>query len=83
MIDSRVLPIVLSEIEKTDGNYKILIMPDHPTPLMIRTHTSDPVPFMIYDSSKSVNGDKFTEENAAKTGFLIEKGIDLMPYFLK
>ena len=47
MIDSRVLPIVLDALKEYD-DYKIMVLPDHPTPIVTGTHASDPVPFMIY-----------------------------------
>ncbi len=81
LIDELVLAPVLKELEKYD-DYKILIMPDHPTPLSIKTHTSSPVPFMIYQKSKKLDGIKFTEANAASTGLYIDKSMDLMPMFL-
>ena len=59
-------------------------MPDHPTPLYIKTPTSDPVPFMIYDSQVAADGcDCLTEENARKTGVFIDDSTELMPMFLK
>ena len=58
-------------------------MTDHPTPLVTKTHSSEPVPFMIFDSSLDYDGaDTFTEENAVKSGFYIDKSVDLMPMFL-
>ncbi len=51
-IDSRVLPIVIKGLEEIGEDYKIMILPDHPTPLSTRTHASDPVPYMIYQKSK-------------------------------
>ncbi len=81
LIDELVLAPVLKELEKYD-DYKILIMPDHPTPLSIKTHTSSPVPFMIYQKSKKHDGIKFTEANSASTGLYIDKSMDLMPMFL-
>ena len=63
----------------------MLVLPDHPTPLALRTHTRDAVPFMIYDSTKVYEkiADSFTEENAAKSGLIIEEGYKLMDEFLK
>ncbi|MFZ5648827.1 MAG: cofactor-independent phosphoglycerate mutase [Bacillota bacterium] len=82
-IDSKVLGPVLSQMEEF-GHYKILVLPDHPTPLSIMTHTADPVPFVIFDSRRpGYNpGVKYCEEEAAK-GRFIEKGHDLMGMFLK
>ena len=51
-IDSKVLPIVLKGLEEIGEDYKIMILPDHPTPLSTKTHAGDPVPYMIYQKSK-------------------------------
>lgn len=84
-IDSRVLPIVLKGLEEIGDDYKIMILPDHPTPLSTRTHASDPVPYMIYQKSKETDSgvDSIDEESAKLTGKYIENGYDLMPRFIK
>lgn len=82
-IDKRVLEPMLSGLAKFD-DYKILIMPDHATPLALKTHTNDPVPFLIYHKNGEVEGvDVFTEKTAATTGVFIEKGYTAMDLFLK
>lgn len=82
-IDSRVLPIVLEALEKYD-DYKVMILPDHPTPIVTGTHASDPVPFMIYHKKDEKNSgvDSINEETASKTGIFIEEGPSLMGRFL-
>lgn len=82
-IDSRVLPIVLEALEKYD-DYKVMILPDHPTPIVTGTHASDPVPFMIYhkNGEKDSGVDSINEETASKTGIFIEEGSSLMGRFL-
>ena len=61
----------------------MLIMPDHPTPIKLKTHVSDPVPYVIYDSTKELDTNlSYTEENGKKTGLYIEKGYTLMNRFL-
>ncbi len=83
LIDSRVLPIVLKALEKYD-DYKVMILPDHPTPIVTGTHASDPVPFMIYHKKdeKDSGVDSINEESASKTGIFIEEGPSLMSRFL-
>lgn len=83
LIDSRVLPIVLEALEKYD-DYKVMILPDHPTPIVTGTHASDPVPFMIYhkNGEKDSGVDSINEETASKTGIFIEEGSSLMGRFL-
>ena len=83
-IDKRALKTILEYLDASGEDYRILIMPDHPTPLDIMTHSSDPVPFMLYDSRKPQNGvSLFDEENAAKTGIFIEHGPDIMDILLE
>ena len=84
MIDSRVLTKMLDYLNGCGDNYRILIMPDHPTPLETMTHSSAPVPFLIYDSRKKENGvSSFTEKNAAETGEFVEHGPDIMSMLLE
>lgn len=83
MIDEHILgPVV--EFLKGYDDFAVLICPDHPTPLSIRTHTSTPVPYLIYDSKNEINsGVKvFCEKEARETGNYIEKGFTMMNYFL-
>ena len=84
MIDSRVLTKMLDYLNGCRDDYRILIMPDHPTPLETMTHSSAPVPFLIYDSRKKENGvSSFTEKNAAETGEFVEHGPDIMSMLLE
>ena len=81
-IDGRILARLLDELPKY-GEYRILIMPDHPTPLVTKTHASDPVPFLIYDSEKPAAGvDTFNETTAAATGIYYDHGPDIMNVLL-
>ena len=83
LIDEKVLKVVKEYLDATD-DYRILIMPDHPTPLNIKTHSSEPVPFLIFDSKNKENGvDTFTEETAESTGVFIEHGPSVMDKLLK
>jgi 2,3-bisphosphoglycerate-independent phosphoglycerate mutase len=65
--------------------YKVLVLPDHFTPLSVRTHTADPVPYVIYsneDGATSFHGETFDEVSAGRSGILIEKGFELVERFL-
>lgn len=66
-------------------DYRILLMPDHPTPIELKTHTDEPVPFVIYDSrAKRRNSAGFSEEILEAEGAVrIERGHELMDYFIK
>ena len=61
------------------GAFRVLILPDHPTPIKFRTHTDEPVPFMLWGAGFAANGAKrFTEVEAKSTGFFIEEGYKIM-----
>jgi len=82
MIDSRVLPILEEGLEQYE-DYKILLLPDHPTPIVTRTHASDPVPYLLYQKSAPKTGvDTINEETAKATGIYVENGPAMMPHFL-
>lgn len=81
IIDEKILGPVLKALDKYD-DYKVLIMPDHATPLSLRTHTNDPIPFLIYKKSTPTVGGKFTEEGAKESGIFIENGYKIMEYFI-
>ena len=83
MIDERVLARVLPELDKYD-DYKVMVLPDHPTPIVTMTHAGDAVPYLIYQKSKaSDNGIECFTENTAKTaGNYVEVGYTLMDSFI-
>lgn len=84
-IDKLILKPVLSHLKKSGERYKILVMPDHYTPIRLRTHSADPVPFVLYDSENEQEYDEdrnFTEESAEK-GCIFEKGADISKAFLR
>jgi len=84
LIDEKVVGFLKKEFEKNNIEYKMLIMPDHPTPISLKTHVSEPVPYVIFDSTKNNgSGLSYNEENGNKTGIYFENGYDLMPHFLK
>lgn len=82
LIDEKVLPVVVEALEKYD-DYKIMILPDHPTPITTMTHASDPVPYMIYHKKGETEGvDTINEETAKATGNFIDDGPGVMARFL-
>lgn len=84
MIDSRVLPIVLEGLSEIGEDYKIMVLPDHPTPIVTQTHASDPVPYVIYHKDNEKQGvSTVNEETAAATGVFLENGPDIMKKFLE
>lgn len=84
LIDQRVLPILIKGLNKYD-DYKIMILPDHPTPIVTGTHASDPVPYMIYHKSKEKTNEfnSIDEQTAANSGVYIDSGVALMEHFIK
>ena len=83
-IDRRALKPMLEYLEGSGDDFRILIMPDHPTPLDTMTHSAEPVPYIIYDSRVKKNGiASFTEKNAAATRIFVEHGPDIMKKLLE
>ena len=83
-LDSRIIAPVKAAMDESDEDYRMLILPDHPTPIRIRTHSSEPVPFILYDSrhqAKKVA--RYTERDAAATGVYIQDGYTLMEQFIE
>ncbi len=78
-LDARVLSIITKGMEDAGVDYRMLVMPDHPTPISCRTHTSDPIPYMLYDSTKKQANDwLYNEEDATASGNMVEEGYTLM-----
>ncbi len=84
-IDEKVVGPVVLELEKMGEPFKILICPDHPTPIQTMTHCSDPIPYLIYDSrKKELKGvNSYDEESAKNSGVKEEVGYKLMYKFLE
>ncbi len=84
LIDEKVVGALKKELESRGIDYKMLILPDHPTPIKLKTHVSDPVPYVIYSSKNETDtGLTYNEENGKKTGVYIEDGYTLMDRFLR
>ena len=82
--DEKVVGPVLKGMKRFE-RYKVLVLPDHPTPLSVRTHTADPVPYAIYSNegaTPSAHGKKFDEVSAVQSGISIERGFELIERFL-
>lgn len=83
-IDKQVVKPIVEQLEKKGEHFRMLICPDHPTPLCLMTHVSDPIPFVIYDSKLSQSGAQgYTEQFAKDTGLFLSSGVELMQTFLK
>jgi len=82
IIDREVVSYIVHTLKEKNVDFRMLIMPDHPTPVSIKTHVSDPIPFVIYDSTNEQNnGSRIMSEKAAKeTGVFVEKGYTLIQH---
>ena len=80
-LDSRVIRLVKEGLDAAGVEYRMLILPDHPTPIRIRTHSSDAVPYLLYDSTKKEEHTwTYCEADGIKSGNEIKRGCDLMKY---
>lgn len=80
LIDKKIVEPVLNYFKETGEDFNMLIMPDHPTPLSIMTHTSEPVPYILYKSNNEINSEvkSYTEDNAKQTGITTDFGYKLI-----
>jgi 2,3-bisphosphoglycerate-independent phosphoglycerate mutase len=85
--DRRVVKLVVEGLRNNFTDYRVLVLPDHPTPIAIKTHASDAVPFVLFSSKDSNKGTKqrvgFNEKDAAASGLFIDSGWKLMDRFIK
>ncbi len=85
LIDEKVVGKITRELDQKGEDYRMLILPDHPTPLSLRTHTKDPVPYILYDSRKK--GDSgfscYCEKNAKLANVYEKAGYNLLKAFLE
>lgn len=82
-IDGQIVGRIRERLDKSAEEYRMLVLPDHPTPIARRTHTMDPVPYLLFDSKKAVEGQSAYQENTAnKTGTVWEDGYRLMEHLL-
>lgn len=78
-VDQRVLRLLVEGMEEAKEDVRILVLPDHPTPIAVRTHTADPVPYLLYDSTRERAGvEGFSERTAGKTGISLSEGYRLI-----
>lgn len=80
-MDTRILESLKKQMDESGEDYRLLVLPDHPTPIRLRTHVSDPVPYLLYDSSApQEHGWHYNEEEAKKSGNVVAKGHEMMGY---
>ncbi len=83
-IDARILSRVTEKMDASGEDYRLLVLPDHPTPISTRTHSSSPVPYMLYDSTKEIKKNwHYNEKEAKKSGNYLDTGYQLINSLLE
>lgn len=83
-LDAEVICPIIQGLGDACEEYRMMILPDHPTPISIRTHTADSVPYLLYDNRKESNNSyHYNEKEAQKTGKLIQEGHTLIDYLFE
>ena len=83
-LDKRIIAPIKAAMEAAREDFRMLVLPDHPTPLRIRTHSSEPVPYILYDSTRQRKAiARYTEAEAKATGIFEPQGHKLMARFLQ
>ncbi len=83
-LDQRLIRLVTERMDASGEDYRLLILPDHPTPISCRTHVSTPVPYLLYDSRRREgSGLLYSEKNGTAAGNFMEEGYRLMDHFLE
>ena len=83
-LDERIIKRVKEGLDASGEDYRMLVLPDHPTPISVRTHTSEPVPYLLYDSTKENRTNVlYNEKDAESTGNFIDQGHKLMEHFFQ
>lgn len=78
-LDQRVIKVIMKGMEKTGVPYRMLVMPDHPTPIRLRTHTCEPVPYLLYDSTKKQDYQwNYNEAEAKESGNVVPEGFTVI-----
>lgn len=81
-LDKKVIAPVKAALDASGEAYRMMVLPDHPTPICVKTHTSNPVPFLLYDNTEEQKHDwLYNEAEAAKSGMNLEQGWKLIEYF--
>ena len=78
-LDQRVIKNIKEALDASGESYRLMVLPDHPTPIRVRTHTSDPIPYLLYDSEKELCRSGFySEKEARESGIVAEYGYKLI-----
>ncbi len=83
-LDEKVIKVVKEGLEQAGEDFRMLVLPDHPTPICIRTHVGEAVPFLLYDSTDKKTSDLlYNEKDAKKSGIYIENGYEIIDHLFE
>ena len=83
-VDSRVLKRIIDAFDASAEEYRIMVLPDHPTPICVRTHTGEPVPYLLYDSRTKQDGIHiYNEKEAVKSRHVWKEGYRLIDHLFE
>lgn len=83
-LDKKVIRVVKEQLEARGEDFRLLVLPDHPTPIRLRTHVGEPVPFLLYDSTDKKSSDLlYNESDAKKSGIYIENGYKIIDHLFE
>lgn len=83
-IDEQIIGPVVETLSELGVDFRMLVLPDHPTPICVRTHTKEPVPYMLYDSTEEMTGVAvYTEKTGRESGIMREEGYRLILHLLQ
>lgn len=83
-LDKKVIRVVKEQLEEKGEDFRLLVLPDHPTPICIRTHVGEAVPYLLYDSTDKKASDLlYNEKDAAKSGIYIENGYEMIDHLFE
>lgn len=83
-LDEKVIRVVKEQLEAKGEDFRLLVLPDHPTPIRLRTHVGEPVPYLLYDSTEKKASDlRYNEKDAKKSGIYIENGYEIIDHLFE
>ena len=78
-LDQRIIRNIKEALDASGEAYRMLVLPDHPTPIRVRTHTSDPIPYLLYDNGQELRKiGRYNEKEARESGVVVARGCELM-----
>lgn len=83
-LDEKVIKVVYDELKASGEDFRMLVLPDHPTPIALRTHSSDPVPYLLYDSTSHQESVlKYNEKDGKASGIFVAEGHKLLDHLFE